>query len=373
MNGNKLIELMGLEGKSKDDKFDAVYANSRLNFGDIDSELMNRTPNDNDRPELERYFNSLEINNEGLTEPVIFYGYVASKKENKKSRNVIMINIVNEFGEIMAAHVWSKNKVIKECIGEVIKFKGRIYKYQYIEKYGIAVLEDTIEVIEGVVCGIVNSPWNKMRVTNKSIKTVELINEFIKGDDYERMVLLHQSERILDRISELMFGISGMIYPLILNIYLMRDDTSDEKVILNNSKHLTILTTIIIDYIITIQPNSYKELLYIIVYTIFNYIGMNVDNPTDKNCRKYLRQTVNELRVNYNHAAYHIRNIIMNIGGNTTDMREYIPEYAKTNPEDLPKIARDQFALRILGRLIPKSKQKFYVIEKRMFEGFEGN
>lgn len=362
MTGDEWVELLGLEGKSKDEKFDTVYANSRLNFGDIDSELMNRTPQDNDRPELERYFNSLEINNDGLTEPVIFYGYVSNKKNNqKKSKSVVMINVVNEFGEIMAGHVWSNNEIIGECIGEVIKFEGRIYKYQYIEKYGIAVLENTIEVIQCHSCGIKSSPWNKMRLTNRHIKTVELINEFIKGDDYERMVLLHQSEKILDRISELMFGVSGMIYPLIISMYLMRDDTSDEKIIIDNSKHLSILTTIIIDYIIILQPVNFKELLYVIVYVVFNYIGLNVDNSDDKNSKKYLKQTLNELRINYNHAGYHIKNMIKNIGGNTIDMRNYIPDYAKTDPEKLPQMAREQFALRILSRLIPENKQKHYI------------
>ena len=98
----------------------------------------------------------------------------------------------------------------------------------------------------------------------------------------KKVYLLTQSERILDRISELMFGISGMIYPMVLNMYLMRDDTSDNKLILYNIKHLVILTTIIIDYIIILQPTNYKELLYVLSYVIFNYMGMNVDNPDDK-------------------------------------------------------------------------------------------
>lgn len=362
MNGKELVEMLGLAKKSNDDKFEAVYANSRLNFGDIDSELMNRTPDDNDRPELERYYNSLVVDEEGLTEPVIFYGYVANKKNNNEnSKNVVMINVINEFGEIMAAHVWSKCKVIHECIGEVIKFEGRIYKYQYKEKYGIAVLSDTVQIIESRACGIVNSPWNKMRLPSDCLKTTDLINEFIKSDDIDKSIMLVKSERILDRISELMFGISGMIYPMILNMYLMRDNTSDNKLIKDNIKHLIILTTIIIDYIITIQPQTYKELLYILSYVIFNYMGLDVDNSDNKNSKKYLRQTLNELKINYNHAAYHIENIIKSIGGNTMEMRKYIPEYAKSNPEKLPNIAREQFALRILSFLIPKNKQKYYI------------
>ena len=75
----------------------------------------------------------------------------------------------------------------------------------------------------------------------------------------KKVYLLTQSERILDRISELMFGISGMIYPMVLNMYLMRDDTSDNKLILYNIKHLVILTTIIIDYTIILQPTNYKN------------------------------------------------------------------------------------------------------------------
>lgn len=368
MNGNELVELLGLKGKDKDDKFESIYANSRLNFGDIDSELMNRTPQDNDRPELERYFNSLHHDENGMTEPVIFYGYIANKKQNEKSKSVVMINVVNEFGEIMAAHVWSKSSAIHECIGEVIRFEGRIYKYQYVKKYGIAVLEDSISIIESRACGIVNSPWNKMRIPSKSLKTTDIINEYIKSDDYDKWSMLYQSERILDRISEIMFGISGMIYPLIISNYLMRDDTSNEKNIFDNIKHLTILSTIIIDYIITLQPSTYLEVLYIINYIILNYIGINIDNPSDKNCKKYLRQTLNELRINYSHADYHISNMIKNIGGNTIDMRNYIPEYTKTNPDDLPKIAKNQFAIRILSRLIPKNKQKYYIIKNKLIE-----
>lgn len=362
MDAKELISKLGLTNKSKDDKFEIMYANSRLNFGDIDSELMNRTPDDNDRPELERYFNSLYINEEGLTDPVIFYGYVANKKNNRKnSKNVVMLNIVNEFGEIMAAHVWTKNKYIHDCIGEVIRFEGRIYKYQYKDKYGIAVLSDTIEIIESRACGILNSHWNKMRIPSNNLKVSELINEFIKSDDFEKVYLLTQSERILDRISELMFGISGMIYPMVLNMYLMRDDTSDNKLIVYNIKHLVILTTIIIDYIITLQPTNYKELLYVLSYVIFNYMGMNVDNPDDKNSKKYLKQTLNDLKINYNHAEYHIENIIKSIGGNTSNIRNFIPEFAKSNPETLPQKAREQFAIRILSVLIPKNKQKYYL------------
>ena len=96
-------------------------------------------------------------------------------------------------------------------------------------------------------------------------------------------------------------------------------------------------------------------------YVVFNYIGLNVDNSDDKNSKKYLKQTLNELRINYNHAGYHIKNMIKNIGGNTIDMRNYIPDYAKTDPEKLPQMAREQFALRILSRLIPENKQKHYI------------
>lgn len=361
MDGKELVDLLGLKSNNKDEKFETRYANSRLNFGDIDSELMNRLPNENDRPELERYFNSLTVDEEGLTEPVIFYGYIASAKENKKSKSTVMINVVNEFGEIMAAHVWTKSNMIREHIGEVIKFEGRIYKYQFIEKYGIAVIENSIEIINVKSCGISSSPWNKMLITNGSLKVNDLINEFIKEDDYEQHVLLIQSERILDRISELMFGVSGLIYPLILNMYLMRDDTSDIKVIDKHIKHLTILSTIIIDYIIILQPSSYEELLYVMTYVILNYLGLNVDNPDDKNSKKYLKQTLNEMKIKYDYAYYHIENLMKNIGGDTTKMRNYIPDHVKTDPEKLPEIAREQFALRILTRLIPKNKQKFYI------------
>ena len=362
MDGKELIQILGLESKNNDEKFETKYANSRLNFGDIDSELMNRTPQDNDRPELERYFNSLYLDEEGLTEPVIFYGYVSNKKNNKKnSKSVVLINIVNEFGEIMAAHVWTKNDKIKNYIGEVIQFEGRIYKYQYVEKYGIAIIQDSIQVVESQQTMLSNSPWNNFRIGSKAVKTNELINEYLKGDNYERMMFLHQSERILDRISEDMFDISGMIYPLILNIYLMRDDTSDNNLIYSNSKHLSILTTVIIDYILIIRPSTYKELLYIITYLTLNYMGVNIDNPTDKNSRKYLRQTLNELHVNYDHAGYYIDNVIKNIGGNTIMMREYIPEFMKINPESLPDMARKQFAIRILSSMIPKDKRQFYL------------
>lgn len=361
MDGKELIQILGLESKNNDEKFETKYANARLNFGDIDSELMNRTPQDNDRPELERYFNSLYLDEEGLTEPVIFYGYVASKKSNKKSKSVVLINIVNEFGEIMAAHVWTKNDEIKNYIGEIIQFEGRIYKYQYVEKYGIAIIQDSIKIVDSRQTMLTNSPWNNFRIGSKAIKTNELVNEYLKGNDYERLMFLHQSERILDRISEDMFGISGMIYPLILNMYLMRDDTSDNNLIYNNSKHLSILTTIVIDYILILRPSTYKELLYLITYLTLNYIGVNVDNPTDKNSRKYLKQTLNELHVNYEHAGYCISNIIKNIGGNMTEMRNYIPEFVKINPENIPNIARNQFAIRILSSMIPKDKRQFYI------------
>ena len=80
-----------------------------------------------------------------------------------------------------------------------------------------------------------------------------------------------------------------------------------------------------------------------------------------KNSKKYLKQTLNDLKINYNHAEYHIENIIKSIGGNTSNMRNFIPEFAKSNPETLPQKAREQFAIRILSILIPKNKQKYYL------------
>ena len=66
------LEITGI----KEDKFIPEYKNARLNVCDVDSELFQRTPEDNDRPELEKYYSRLPKDENGNSELVWFCGFV---------------------------------------------------------------------------------------------------------------------------------------------------------------------------------------------------------------------------------------------------------------------------------------------------------
>ena len=356
------LEITGI----KEDKFIPEYKNARLNVCDVDSELFQRTPEDNDRPELEKYYSRLPKDENGNSELVWFCGFVIPY-ENNKTRSVI-VNVINEFGELMAAHVIVHDEFIKPYRGKLIEFRGRIYKYRAQYKFGIQVIEESVYEIETKENDTISSKWNSLGFDYDLLKVQEIINYYIREDDYLHLSMLRQSERLLDILSERMFGISGLIYPAILNMFLMKDDVaSDLKLVHQFHKHVNIICTICIDYLIWLKPKSYLEMLRILTYIVINYLGGNVDDPGSCKASSYLQESVDELGIKNDHVKYHLNNIIKDCGGMKaiSDTMNNYDEIYKLTPEKVAEYARRDFAQRVLIR-IPDNKLKYYVHLNRL-------
>ena len=100
--------------------FEPQYDDKRLNNGDIDAELFQRTPDDNDRPILEKYFKMLPKDDNGNVIPITFYGYITPPKDSK-SKKTCIINLINEFGDHMASHIVIKVNPVKDYVEELYK------------------------------------------------------------------------------------------------------------------------------------------------------------------------------------------------------------------------------------------------------------
>lgn len=349
--------------------FEPQYEDRRLNEGDIDAELFQRTPDDNDRPMLEKYYKMLNINDNGNVETIKFYGFVTEPKDSKSKKTAI-VHIIDEFGDHMASHIITSVSSIENFINELINFDGRIYKYPNKNKYGIKIIENSINIIQTRPLENYKTNWNKLTINipTEFIKLNDIINhEYIIKDKEFHMDMLYKSEKLLDRYSEAMFGISGLIYPIITNMFIMRDDISNKYDIYKYHKHLNILYTLIIDYIGLLQPKSYKDLLCIISYIILNYLGLYIDNPRDKSFIKCFKTTLKYMGIKPDHASYHIKNIIKDVGG-IKNIQDVIHEEYKLTPQIISQCAKLQFARRLLV-YIPEKRHKFY-IDKKFYEEF---
>lgn len=345
-----------------EDKFEVEYVDVRLNCNDIDSQLFQRTPDDNDRPELEKYYNRLPKDENKNTVQIPFYGFVSvgDKKDESRKRSAV-INVVNEFGELMAMHVNELEGAFKEYRGEFVSFDAKIYKYKNKNKYGLFIIKDSIQIVNTRILSISHSNWSWLGYPVKRIRVQEVINHYLtKGDSYHEL-MLRNSEKLLDRLSELMFGVSGILYNSILHMYLMREDISkiDKFLWIKSHKHLNIIMTLCIDYIIWLKPTSYLETLKIITYIVLNYMGGYVDDPRNTSCGIYLQNTINMLDIKVEHAKYHIENMIKNCGS-LKDISEVIPDGFKLTPVKVVEVGRQCFAQRIL-KDVPEDVIKYLV------------
>lgn len=365
---SELIPKDWFSGETND--FKPQYEDKRLNDGDIDAELFQRTPDDNDRPMLEKFYNMLNNDDDGVIETIRFYGFVIPPKD-EKSKKTAIVHIINEFGEHMASHIITKVSIIQKFVNELISFDGRIYKYPDKDKYGIKILKNSIQVVSTKPLKNYKAYWNKLTnyIPSSYLKINDVINhEYIIKDKDFHISMLYKSEKILDRYSEEMFGISGLIYPMISNLFVMRDDVSDKNDVYRYHKHLNILSTLVIDYIANIKPKSYKETLCIISYLVLNYIGLFVDNPRSKEYNKYFSITLKYMGIKPEHAVYHVTNIIKNVEG-LQNIQNSIPKEYKLTPLTIANTAKLQFARRLLI-IIPEKRHKFY-IDKKFYKDSE--
>lgn len=316
--------------------------------------LYRRLPNINDRPMMEKYYNMFKIVNEygideyNITEKMIFYGYVVKKRSELK---YVVINLIDEFGTKMAAHTIIQNYDLSKYLNKVIKFTGVIYKYNEEDesseiKYGVTILKDyEIKVIEGQEHTLDISPWNMIHEDNPNvfIKVEDINNKFNKLDINAQLDLLYNVEEKLNVISMNMFNVPNLIYPIILTNFLMRDDIYDEKILSYNIRHLNILMTIVIDYILGIKPNSFDELMKVVIYVILNYLGYDLNKPAERD-RFY--EFIDFMGIERSNAKTYLINAKQNAGG-VQAILDYIPEAYKTKPGDLHEIATIQFVKRI--------------------------
>lgn len=322
-----------------------------------DAIFYKRLPNVNDRPMLENYYTLSRYKDENgnfehdISKPIVFYGYVVSKMSKNK---YVIINLLDEFGTKLAAHVVIKDFDLSDYLNKVIKFTGVIYPYNDNEddigdtKYSVHILKNKpIDIIEGQKPEMKKSPWEYLLEENPNIHIdpVKLIGEFNKLDIYKQMDLLASAEEKLNSISISMFNAPNLIYPIILTNFLMRDDIYNEKVLMQNVLSLNILCTIIIDYILGIQPSTFDELIKVINYVILTYLGIDLNA-----C--YIKEKFNELvefmGIDKNNAKNYYKNTKNNAGG-VNKMIQMIPEAYRTipGPEGIHGMASLQFAKRL--------------------------
>lgn len=314
--------------------------------------LYKRTPYINDRPILEIYYNALEIPGQNKTKPILMCGYVASKYTNRNGNvNYIITNTVSEFGKHMAAHTVIHGMNLDEYLHELIMFDGEIYTYPSEDKsclkYGIRIIENTIDIIKSKEHNYIDSPWNFLHQENRHSINVESENlQYNSLSKENKMKSIQEVKQVLDTISQTMFGIPGLIYPSIVSLFLMRDDVdSDDIIFLNdNDRHINILSTLVVDYIIKLSPKSYDELYRIITYIVFNYLGYEVENPSLG--LKKLREFTNYIGISKVQVDYYIENVKRNVGG-IPNLQIVIPDNYKTRPGEIHTLGVTQFAKRL--------------------------
>lgn len=302
-----------------------------------------RSPKINDRPLLEKYFKLYQIQdeygfNDNITRRITFHAYVA----HHRYKNVyVLSNLIGEFGEKLATHVIVKCDKLGKYLNNVIKFEGSIYHYndENIEedskaelKYSVVISDDSIEVVFCKKSTILKTPWNNIP-EDTVINIEELSNKFNKLDPDFKREMLYDIEDKLNQLSNNMFGVPNLIYPLILSKFLMRDDIYDENVIMYNIRHLNIITTIITDYIIELKPKTFLELLQIVTYYTLTYLGLDFEKPND---HSKVREFATNMGISESGFKESVRNSNNNAGG-ISKILETIPKTHRIKPGPNPR------------------------------------
>lgn len=337
---------------SKPDKYKEEVQVPWANVYNPSAILYKRTPYINDRPILEIYYNALKIPGENKTKPILMYGYIASKYKNRNDNiNYILTNTVSVFGKHLAAHTVIHGMNLDDYLHELIMFDGEIYAYPSEDKsclkYGIRIIEYTIDVIETKEHDYIDSPWNFLYQENRdNINTESECINYNSLSKEAHIKSINEIKQVLDTISQTMFGIPGLIYPTIVSSFLMRDDVdSDDIIFLNdNHRHINILSTLVVDYIIKLSPKTYEELYKIVAYVVFNYLGYEVENPSVG--RVMLYEFTKYMGISKVQVDYYIENVKRNVGG-IPKLKDIIPNNYKTKPGIIHEIGVIQFAKRL--------------------------
>jgi hypothetical protein len=323
-------------------------------YAPIDPEglLYKRLPNKNDRPMLEKYYNELLIPGTTKTKPIVFNAVVIAQRKDDK---FVLINVVDEFGNLMSPHVIVKSDDIdlSPALRRVIRFEGTIYQYlgnnndPYSEcKYGIEIVSEQVRVLTTKQHEYTNSIWNTLFNENKTYTSgKELFDRYNNELEMEdRLFLLNNVQEYLSQMSIYMFKVPNMIAPTAMNMYLMRDDIYDVETIQTCHKSLNKLLTILTDYLIQINPKSYTQTLQIITYVTLTFMGIDFNKPNDMD---KFNETINKLNVAKSNAKYYIKNAKENAGG-VHEILNTIPEGLHVSPTQMHEMAEYQFSKRIL-------------------------
>lgn len=337
----------------KQDKYKEEVQVPWANIYNPNAILYKRTPYINDRPVLELYHNSLRVDDRNVTEPITMVGYVASRFEGRSDKvKYIMTNIINIYGKHLAAHSIINGIDLEEYIGKLLLFDGCIYTYPSENgsclKYGIKVLKETIDLLDSNQCYYDESLWDLLHRENRHMLDNEnLIKNYYLSSKDIHVKFINEIKESLNSISQIMFGVSGLIYPTIISMFLMRDDVDNEELIYSNNihGHINIVSTLVVDYIIKLKPKNYEELYKILAYVILNYLGYNVDEPNKGRSELYKMTQyigISEVQVNY-----YINNIKRNIKGGMNAISNMIPGNYKSKPGDIHWLGINQFTKRL--------------------------
>lgn len=314
-----------------------------------------RLPNINDRPMLEHYYKLFELKDEmgvsyKITKAMVFYVYIVEKRSNL---NYAGINLINEFGDKLAAHIIIKGVDLSKYLNKLIKFTGVIYPYDEDNedgetKYSVKIFESKgIEIVEGKQHTLGVPPWDMFIDSDMIIDIDELNRKYNELDIDVQMYLLETIEDKLNVISTNMFNVPNLIFPIVLTNFLMRDDIYNEKVLSNNVRFLNIVSTMVADYILKIKPKTFDETVKIINYVVMNFLGYDLETPEDKtkfyNFATYLRVSIDNASLYLSHAKEN--------SGGVKSILNYIPDNYKIKPGNINEVATIQFLKRMMLEL----------------------
>ena len=338
------------------DLYKEEYKLDWANPENSDALLYTRLPNINDRPMLEKYYHLLVKNPlDEFSQQLTFIAYVACRK----NKNFIITNVVDEYGRLVSMHCVVKCSELSEYKNKLVRFKGCVYRYPGEDeyrgdklvkkgeaKYGISINSNSIDQIYEKDHDIIELIWNKISEENPNynISLREVSDSYNKLNLSEKQQVFESIEYLLDMISYKMFGISNMITPTILSMFLMRDDIYNETIINSKLRHLNILYTLVAEYIIEIVPETYEEMYKIITYVVMNYLGYDLNKPNDK---EKFYDMVKDLGVTKTNADHYKENVRQNVGG-FKKLIEFIPEHLRTKPGEIHRKGLEQFVKRLL-------------------------